>query len=89
MRPLSVLLVILNYCCLSEAIREETNIVEIQPKPQQIKSHPFLTSGVHLGDFPLPSYLKVDISSRNIQITFALRAPPWSMVCMADSGGRG
>ena len=57
MRYTSVSLVIL--CCSSfvtEAIREELNIAEINP--QDIKSQALLTSGVHLGDFPLPSYLK-------------------------------
>ena len=57
MRYPSVALFIL--CCSSfvtEAIREELNVAEINP--QDIKSQALLTSGVHLGDFPLPSYLK-------------------------------
>ena len=57
MRYTSVALVVL--CCsslITEAIREELNVAEINP--QDIKSQALLTSGVHLGDFPLPSYLK-------------------------------
>ena len=57
MRHPSVALVVL--CCssfITEALREELHVAEINP--QDIKSQALLTSGVHLGDFPLPSYLK-------------------------------
>ena len=56
MRYKSVAFVILSSCLITEAIREELNIADINP--QGIQSQALLTSGVHLGDFPLPSYLK-------------------------------
>ena len=87
MRCLRLVLVILYSCFLTEAIREELNVAEINP--QDIKSQAVLTSGVHLGDFPLPSYLKVTyILTPSFIPLFIVKAPPWSMACMAGSGGR-
>lgn len=87
MRYSRVVLVILYSCFLAEAIREELNVAEINP--QDIKSQAALTSGVHLGDFPLPSYLKVwQILNDWFIPLFIVRAPPWSMASMAGSGGR-
>ena len=56
MKSSSVVIVILCTCSLVEAIREELNVADVNS--QNIKSQALLTSGVHLGDFPLPSYLK-------------------------------
>ena len=87
MRDSKVFLVILCFCFLTEAIREELNVAEINP--QDIKSQATLTSGVHLGDFPLPSYLKVgQILNLSFIPLFIVRAPPWLMASMAGSGGR-